>query len=77
MEANKMYDAITQAYFEDEETEFDGVDINDHPILKTVAYLLDAAITIGEAEDTSIKTLMWNFIEIEIQTLQRMQRVFE
>lgn len=72
-----LYDQITQAYFEDAETEFDDTDINDHVLLKLVAFMLDDAISISDAEDTSIETLMYNFLDYEINTLKRMQRVFK
>jgi len=71
-----LYDQITQAYFEDDETEFDGVDINDHVLLKLVAFMLDDAIAISNAEDTAIETLMYNFLDYEINTLKKMQEVF-
>lgn len=74
-----LYDQITQAYFENNETKFDEVDINDHVLLKLIAFMLDDAITIRDAEDTStsIETLMYNFLEYEINTLKRMQKVFK
>ena len=71
-----FYDQITKVYFEDDEAEFDGVDINDHPFLKMTAFMLDDAISISDAQDTSIETLMYNFLEDEISTLKRIQKVF-
>lgn len=73
----EIYEAITQAYFQDDEAEFDNTDINDHPLLKLVAFILDDAIAISDTEDTSIETLMYNFLEYEINTLKKMQRVFK
>lgn len=73
----EIYEAITQAYFQDDEAEFGNTDINDHPLLKLVAFILDDAIQISEAEFTPINTFMVNVLDYEINTLKRMQRLFK
>ena len=73
----QLYDAITQAYFQDERSEFQSVDINDHPLLKIAFYCLDDACQLSEEEGMPINLAMDTMMQEEINALQRIQRVFE
>ena len=67
------YDTITYSYFGDHQLDFDNVDINDHPLLKIVALLLDDAITTANAQQDDLNSLIWNALEFEINTLSDIQ----
>ena len=77
------YDQVTRAYLQQnvlddgEGITMDDFDINYHPLLKTVALIIDQALTHAEIDLLNFDETAWNLIEEEINTLRRMQEVFE